>query len=60
MALSTPEPETVRRWVTESCTAQDIEVKVRHGDAIGRVAALLREGRHPHRTDGTPPDQGDP
>jgi len=44
-----PVPGVVRRWVEESCAAQGVAVKVTDEEAVGRVAALLGEGRRPHR-----------
>lgn len=43
--------EAVRRWVEESCAAQGLAVKVAEAEALGRAAALLREGRRPKRSD---------
>lgn len=57
MALRPLDPEMVRRWVEESCAAQGVEVKVTEVEAVGRAAALLREGRRPHRPAGPSPDQ---
>jgi hypothetical protein len=37
----------VRRWVEASCRAQGLPVRVVEAEAVGRAAALLREGRRP-------------
>jgi len=55
-----PVPGVVRCWVEESCAAQAVAVKVTDSEAVGRVAALLREGRHAPRPDVSPPGQVDP
>jgi len=49
MAVKRPDPEVIRRWVEDSCAQQEIEVTVTEAEAIGRAAALLREGRRPQR-----------
>jgi len=59
MALKRLDPEMVRRWVEESCAAQGVEVRVTEEEAVGRAAALLREGRRPHRPAGHPHDDSD-
>ena len=48
--------EAVRRWVEESCAAQGVAVKVAEAEALGRAAALLREGRRPQRPAQRAPD----
>ena len=60
MAVKRPDPEVVRRWVERWCAAQGVAVKVSEAEAVGRAAALLREGRRPHRPAGTSPDQPEP
>lgn len=60
MAVRRLDPEVVRRWVEEWCAAQGVAVKVAEAGAVERVAALLREGRRPHRPAGPPPDQPGP
>ncbi|MEX2323328.1 MAG: hypothetical protein WEA29_06105 [Acidimicrobiia bacterium] len=55
MALRRFDLEVVRRWVEESCAAQGVVVKVARPEAVERAAALLREGRRPHR-----PGEGGP
>jgi hypothetical protein len=60
MAVTRPDPEVVRRWVEKWCARQGVEVKVTETEAVGRAAALLREGRRPHRPSGPSPDQPEP
>lgn len=62
MAANPPDLDAVRLWVERSCANQDVPVKVTGMEAIERAAALLREGRRPHRRDlgPSPPDQVDP
>jgi len=60
MAVTRPDPEAVRKWVAEWCAAQGVADKVADGEAVGRVAALLREGRHAQRPTAPPGDPGDP
>ncbi len=44
-----PDPEVVE-WIERLCAEQGVEVKITDTAAVERVAALLQEGRHPHRT----------
>jgi hypothetical protein len=60
MAVTRLDPEVVRRWVERWCAAQGVPVKVDEAEAVGRAAALLQEGRRPHRPAGTSPDQPKP
>jgi hypothetical protein len=53
-------PEVVRRWVERSCAEQGVAAKVSDAEAVGRVAALLREGRRPPRPAGPSLDQPEP
>jgi len=55
--VTRPDLEVVGQWVARWCAVQGVEVKVTDGEAAGRVAALLREGRRPHRIG---PPTGDP
>jgi len=57
MAVTRPDLEVVQQWVARWCVAQGVGVKVADGEAVGRVAALLGEGRRPHRIG---PPTGDP
>jgi len=52
MAVKRLDPEVVRRWAEKWCAEQGVGVKVTEAEAVGRAAALLREGRRPHRPAG--------
>jgi len=60
MALKRPDPEVVRRWVEKWCAAQGVAVKVTEAGAVEGAAALLGEGRRPHRPAGPSSDQPEP
>lgn len=55
-----PDLEVVRRWVERWCAAQGVAAKVCEAEAVGRAAALLREGRRPQRPAGPTRDSRDP
>ncbi len=48
MAVTKPDPEVVA-WIERLCAEQGVEVKITDPEVVERVAALLREGRHPQR-----------
>ncbi|MFH1330858.1 MAG: hypothetical protein ABIJ48_09450 [Actinomycetota bacterium] len=47
MAVRRFDPGVMRRWMVESCARQGVEVTVTEVEVLGRVSALLREGRRP-------------
>ena len=58
MGDARPDPEVVREWVAGWCAAQGVAVKVTGLEAVGWVAALLGEGRHPQRSGDAPDGDG--